>query len=679
MKSLIALLTVASCATSGEVDALLPYQAESSLVTKKEMRVAAAWTTAVTSTGQGSAWVEQWLGTALPFSFQYAGVDSASFLQKWLLHRDQSELSWTDPQTGLRITWRWKHFSDFPGLEWVLSFENTGGKDTPLISEVQALDLQLNHGRKGQRYIIHGANGGRSLPDDMQPFALHVPSSDTNAGEVRLGGDFPSSNRHLPFFNIETPEDRGVLVGIGWSGNWLARLQVDGTQMRARAGLKETNFILHAGESIRTPRILLLFWEGKRLHGHNMFRRLLYTHYVPKLHGEPQKPLVSVNVCFTYHGKGGFLHQATEPTVGALVDLFVKLGAELFILDAGWYDGEPWSSWMGNWTISKTKYPRGFRPISEPLNKAGVIFGLWFASEHVSDNAPILRDHPKFLRRDGNHITLRMDLPEAREWFLERVADFVSNEGVGCYRQDGAGHIGPEPEYRKGIAESQHLAGLYTKWDELVKRHPALIMEGCSGGGRRIDLETVSRFHWHQKSDRWYDSESDQTSLYGANLYLPGGTINIPTEANDDYGAWSSFAGQLSLAWHPLDPDFPIQRGQQQVELYKEIRPLLSGDFYPLTPGSLLETWIGYQFHRADSDTGFALIFRRPDTGQTIYPVSLRHSLSLRGLDPKRSYRVRFQRDGRVQTLTGEVLANGIGIVLVQPRSAEMIRYERAQ
>ena len=75
-------------------------------------------------------------------------------------------------------------------------------------------------------------------------------------------------------------------------------------------------------------------------------------------------------------------------------------------------------------------------------------------------------------------------------------------------------------------------------------RHPDMVMEGCSGGGRRIDLETVSRFHWHQKSDRWYDSESDQSSLCGANLYLPGGTINIPTMATDNYGAWSSFGGQ---------------------------------------------------------------------------------------------------------------------------------------
>jgi hypothetical protein len=36
----------------------------------------------------------------------------------------------------------------------------------------------------------------------------------------------------------------------------------------------------------------------------------------------------------------------------------------------------------------------------------------------------------------------------------------------------------------------------------------------------------------------------------------------------DDYGVWSRFAGQLCLAWHPLDKDFPMERAQLQVERY---------------------------------------------------------------------------------------------------------------
>jgi hypothetical protein len=201
-------------------------------------------------------------------------------------------------------------------------------------------------------------------------------------------------------------------------------------------------------------------------------------------------------------------------------------------------------------------------------------------------------------------------------------------------------------------------------------------MEGCSGGGRRIDLETLSRFHWHQKSDRWYDSESDQCSLYGANLYLPGGVINIPTEGVDDYRAWSSFAGQFCLGWHPLDEDFPMELAMLQVERYKRIHPLLSGDFYPLTPCSLEETWIGYQFHRVDLDKGFALLFKRLVTKENIYPVTNTFRFSLRGLEPQSLYRVHFERVNRDETLTGEELGKGIEVIISEEKGAEMVIYE---
>ena len=162
----------------------------------------------------------------------------------------------------------------------------------------------------------------------------------------------------------------------------------------------------------------------------------------------------------------------------------------------------------------------------------------------------------------------------------------------------------------------QHIAGLYEMQDQLRRRYPFLVMEGCCGGGRRIDLESLSRFLWHQKSDSWFHTVSDQSGLCGANFYLPGGVINVPTEATDNFGLWSSFAGQLCLAWHPLDKDFPMELAKRQVKLYKRVRPLLSGDFYPLTECTLEQPWLAYQFHRNDLNQGFALIFKRNGIGR---------------------------------------------------------------
>ena len=664
-------------ATEGEnsiVDGLLSHQLESGLVTQGEINLANRWVETITQDDKSENWLDSWLGLSLPFSFKYDGKESDSVLSQWKLEKkgegNCKEFVWTDEATKLRLTWYLKQLPDYPAVEWMFTFENIGETDTPIIEDIQALNLRLKHSSGWQPYTIHGATGGRSFPDDMIPFAWKIPSAE--GSEVRLGGSHPSSNRHIPFFNIETSEKHGVLIGIGWSGNWSAKVNVEGIELKACVGMTNTYFKLLPGEKVRSPRVLALLWEGKRLHGHNMLRQALYKHYVPQLKKGPQKPLVSVNVCFTHHGHGGFLHQATENEVLSLVEPFKKIGAEVFIIDAGWYDGEPWPDWMGNWRYSRKKYPHGFHPISDTLNTTNIPFGLWFASECVSQTAPVLQEHPEWVR----HGTLRMELPEVRDWFLNQVFDLIENEGMTCYRQDGSGGYGEEPADRKGINEIHHITGLYKSWDDLLERYPNLVMEGCCGGGRRIDIETLSRFHWHQKSDRWYDSESDQCSLYGANLYLPGGIINIPTEGTDDYKTWSSFAGQFCLGWHPLDEDFPMERAILQVNRYKRIRHLLIGDFYPLTPCSVEEPWIGYQFHRVDLDKGFALLFKRSVSKDIDYPISDTFKLILRGVKLEKNYRVHLERINRDVTLTGNELAKGIEVIVSEEKGAEMIEYQ---
>jgi hypothetical protein len=251
-----------------------------------------------------------------------------------------------------------------------------------------------------------------------------------------------------------------------------------------------------------------------------------------------------------------------------------------------------------------------------------------------------------------------------------------------CYRQDGYNtyadlHDG-EPDDRKGIREIKYITGLYSMLDTLRARHPNLIMEAAVGAPR-IDLETLSRFHWHQPCETWLNPNRDQCTLYGTSLWLPGGVIIPYTEAVDDYGIWSRFAGQLCVAWHPLDSDFPMDLARRQIERYKRVRGLLGGDFYPLTPVSLDETWVGYQFHRADIDRGFALVFKRFDSPRVLYSVNDTFKLQLRGLNPNSTYRVHFEEVNRDERLTGQALAKGIEILAGKAPAAAMIVYEPAR
>ena len=54
-------------------------------------------------------------------------------------------------------------------------------------------------------------------------------------------------------------------------------------ELNVQAGQELTHLKLHPGESIRTPRMLFVLWQGNDpMRGHNLFRRLLVAHYLPR-------------------------------------------------------------------------------------------------------------------------------------------------------------------------------------------------------------------------------------------------------------------------------------------------------------------------------------------------------------------------------------------------------------
>ena len=666
-------------------ESLLEHQSESSMVREDELSAACAWMDALLEgvDSHTEEWVDGWIDGNRLFGFVCGDEDSEELLGRAKRQattpvsadgKASCQLTWQDARTGLRVTCDLKRYECFPALEWLVTLSNDSRQDTPLITDVDALRLRLRRGADVGDFVVHGASGGRSKRDDLMPFSVPVPSDNPNSHLISFDGGFPSSNVYLPFFNFEAPGERGIVLGIGWSGHWKSTAAAVDDDLCVSASLGEVSMVLRPGESVRLPKMLALIWKGRRLHGQNVFRRLLHTEYVPGLFGEPQRPLVSINVGFTHHGYGRFLEDADEKNVLSLVEPSAKLGAELVTIDAGWYDCEgDWSHPSSYWRHDRNRYPEGFARIFEQLDARKMILGLWFAPEWGIEDLEEFAEHPEWAV-DG---FLQMSNPEARELFLSRVDDYAENQGLSCFRQDMLGRYDDEEPDRAGMSELGNIDGLYECWKQISRRHPGIVMEGCCGGGQRIDLQTLSFFHWHQKSDRWFDPESDQCGLYGSSLFLPGGVINIPTKATDDYGAWSSFAGQLCLAWHPVDVDFPSREAARQVDRYKRIRNLLSGDFYPLTSCSLDSEWMGYQFHRHDLDKGFALVFRRAGVAAAPCPASTSFILRLRGLTPGSTYSTTFERSGRILDLTCAKLAEGVELIMRNAPCAEMVIYER--
>jgi len=617
-----------------------------------------------------------------PFSFIYDGKLSSAFLESWDFRRETSKtddaktkhvFTCTDPDTGLQIRCVCEVFADFPAVEWVLTLKNGGDEDTPIIEKIQPLDTTLNFKEKGE-FILHRALGSNASRTDFAPIDEEMKPNET----IRLAplGGRSSNTNALPFFNIEAPGE-GVMVAVGWSGQWACSMTPNDAGVEIQAGQETTHLKLHPGEEIRTPRILLLFWQGDdRMIGHNLLRRFILAHHTLQKNGKPITTPFSCNG----GGEGGVeFNNATEQGQIALAKRFADNGvnAEHWWIDAGWYEGR-WPNGVGNWFPRKDGFPNGLRPVADAVNEMGMGFLLWFEPERVFKDTWIDREHPEWVIELPNNPNRLFDLgdPDAIRWLTDHLSGMIESERISVFRQDF--NIDPLPFWRakdtperQGMTEIRYVENLYALWDQLLKRSPGLIIDNCASGGRRIDLETVSRSVPLWRTDyQYFEPNGSQCHTYGLGFYLP--CSGTGTGYPDTYAFRGAANSGLIMGWDLSLPDFPMEKARELIAEYKRIRPFFYGDFYPLTPHSIEDNvWIAYQFHREDMKAGMMLIFRRSDSAESS------GVMKPGGLSPEAQYEVNFEDSGVKKTLRGDQLMEGIEVNIGEAPGSALITYRQ--
>jgi len=559
---------------------------------------------------------------------------------------------------GLYTIVELKMFNDYPAVDMTVSFKNTSSMDSGIIEMVHSTDLFFED-TIDKKFILHYANGAPSTPQD---FIMHEKVIWPHDAAELGGAGGRSSNKDLPFFRLDT--GRGAVVaGVGWSGQWKCRMWHNGQGLRFTYGLEQTHFRLHPGESVTMPSMTLLFWENaERDLCHSAFRRLVFDHYLPKIEGRNGDPYLFCNTCFTRFG--GWLNECNEENQISLIKSLEPLNVESVIVDAGWFVGG-WPEGAGNWDADPEKYPNGMATVAKAADECGMKYGLWFELERVVKNTDLEKNHPEWLlyNRSGvggdwinNNMLLNMAIPEARAYALGIVEEYLKIPHFNAYRQDF--NVDPldywksadEPD-RIGITELKYLSGLYEFLDAIRLNHPDCFMDGCSSGGRRIDMRMIRHFHTHQKTDFWFNNRVDQNSLYALSHYLPNVCITAHINRYDDYSMDSVMASTLCLGWIADGPDFPKSIALKQIKRYLEIRPLLNDQFFSLLPYHPSDDSImAFQFHDRSLEAGAVFLFLREDnTG--ILPV-----VCLRGLCKESIYEVTCTNDGNVSRVSGAEL-----------------------
>jgi alpha-galactosidase len=610
-------------------------------------------------------------------SFTYDGKPSAKLLPSWKRtritrrlgdNRMEQTLIYTDPKTGLVVRCVGVQYGDFPVFEWTLYFKNTGTADTPIIADVQAIDMSLLRSDK-EEFTLHYTKGDTCAIDSFQPLVETLAPKSVK--QLAPGGGRPTNGAN-PFWNIKF-EGGGMMLAVGWPGQWTARFERDeGRTLRIRVGQELTHFKLHPGEEVRSPLVVLLFYDGDWLRGQNLWRRWMVARNIPR----PGGKLVP-----THYGAcwSDPLHPVGEIEM-AMVKGYVreKIPLDFYFIDAGWYPSKrDWWTDAGNWEVDKERFPKGIREISDYVHANGMQFVLWFEPERAGPGTWLSENHPEWILGGKNGGLVNMGNPAAWKWIVDRIDSLIKSEGIDVYRQDfnvdPLGYWrGADAKDRQGITENKHAAGYLAYWDELMRRNPKLWIDSCASGGRRNDLETLRRGVPLLRSDCFGDPAIQQCQTYGLSLWVPyhgSGTI-VPTK----YWFRSTIFPASRVGWDTRKKGLDYKLLRNMIAEFRKVQPYLLGDFYPLTPYSTAKTaCIAWQYDEPELGGGFVQAFRREEAKEDSM------TLKLQGLDPDATYAVENLDSGKTEKQTGKDLMNaGLLVKMTEKPGSALFVYKKS-
>ena len=545
--ALVGLLLCAWCATAVAVEP-----------TASELSTARAWTE--------NAFIKTTEATPF-FSFTVDGKPWQELAKDWRRTdsgrklddaRTERTTVYTSPQGELEFRCVSVEYNDFPIVEWTLYFKNIGTKDSPIIADIRAIDATFKSEGKHEFLLHHQVGSPATLIDFAPRQTLMTPG-----GQLRFGGagGRPTSS-DWAYFNLEW-DDQGLIVAVGWPGQWNAEFVRDGEHgLQLRAGQETTHFTIHPGEEFRSPLMVMQFWQDRDwIDAQNIWRRWMVKHNLPRPGGHDLEP---ASFACSSHQFGEMIG-ANEQNQIEFIDRYRDNGlpVDYWWMDAGWYACEGNWAKTGTWEVDPQRFPRGFRPISDHAHERDMKVLVWFEPERVAKGKWLMTDHPDWVIPSPNSPgetdnLLDLGNPDARRWLTDHVSQLIDDEGINLYRQDS--NIDPlrfwtsrDSADRQGITENGHVRGYLAYWDELIRRHPNVPLDSCASGGRRNDLESMRRAVPRTRSDYLIEPIGEQCHTYGLAFWLPyygTGFMDVVTEASkrqDLENMWISLSNVNSM------------------------------------------------------------------------------------------------------------------------------------
>jgi len=645
--------------------------------------------------------------TNLPISFyigeqKYRGIPAA-----FHPHCEVAEVSetvkdytfiGTSPEMGLEIKTVVTEYTDYPVYDIVTYFTAIGENKTPMLRNIKGFD-GIFHGEKAILY----RNSGDFCSENGYEQTAEPYTHEMWTHIAPQGGR--CSDQAFPYFKLQFA-GHGVNLAVGWPGQWGADFGVVEKGVCFSAGQELTNLYLNPGETIRTPKVTIMAYDGDYERGVNLWRRWYCKYVLPKPNGEPIKPqFVGAESCSSIE----FL-ESTEENQIASVQRYASYGMPytLWWIDAGWYEcsvddpevklGRRWQQ-TGTWMPDAKRFPNGMMPLSKKLAEHHMNLLVWFEPERVRAGTELHREHPEWLLHvenvnDGQcgyalNYMLNLGIKECADWLINRVDSLIKENGIRVYRQD---YNFPPLRYwrenesfdRQGMTENLYIQGYLRYWDTLLERNPGLWIDSCASGGRRNDLETLRRSVPLHPTDYGYGYQHiGQAFARTLNEWIPYYRI-APLDWSQEDGTYPPASKVVSR-----QPDYftymaalcpclttsgitGTKEEQMVGRIWKRASEIMvQCDYYPLSQTSKKPNqFCVNQFYRPEEGKGYVQAIRHTQCEQECFHAQLRD------IEDDKTYRFDDMRTGQEIVISGKQL-NEVGFsIFLKKRGAAIWFYE---
>lgn len=472
-----------------------------------------------------------------------------------------------------------------------------------------------------------------------------------------------TSHQHQNFIALVRPhtdelQGEAMAFTLVWSGNHecaVERSPYDNT--RVVLGINPQGFAwqLHPGDCFTTPEAVLVYSACGLNHLSQQFHGIIREHVLPGSWAKKLRPVLVNSWEAAYM-------DFTEDSIVKFAETAVGLGAELIVLDDGWFgcrDKDNCS--LGDWTeVSTRKLPHGLKGLSERIHALGAMFGLWMEPEMVSPNSNLFRAHPEWALGTVGHkrsqqreqCVLDLSRQDVRDYVVDSICQVLSSAQIDYVKWDmnrNLTEIGSAafPASQQQEIATRYVFGVYDIMRRITGALPNILFESCAGGGRRFDLGTLCYM-----PQTWTSDDTDevlrQRIQYGTSFYAPPITMGSHVSAvpNHQVGRITPMLSRFLCAasgnfGYEMDLGRLSAAEQEEVRghiaLYKKLRPTLQfGTFYRLiSPFERDQDECAWNFISQDGSEVVMMYFR--NLCQPHAPV---RKVRLAGLEPDALYEV---------------------------------------